>query len=220
MQPAASGDDAGGAPASPRKASKCDIVLHNAAYLEEHEATLKFSKSSLKFSGYAFLALAVAQTCQGKAPACLDSFAYGIFLLDAARRVSRLLSNDSRKSAQDQLTDALESIAHCHAFFAWVTAMLVGGVVLEASGAQDWALRWAEDHDALNRVLGWNDTYFYSFKAGLGLCGALGLRPGGYDYVVARLKYWGRASRVGKEMVAHKIEKVLSPQKPKRTKAD
>ena len=202
---------------SPRRmASKVDIVEHNAAYLEEHAATLAFSKSSLKFSGYAFLALAVAQTHQKAAPACVDSLAYGIFLLDAARRVSRLLGNESKKSAQDQLTDALESIAQCHSLFAWVTAMLVIGYVLEASGLQAWGLALAAEHDVLNRALAYNESYFYTFKAVVGAAGAVGLRFGGYDYCVNRIKYWGRATGIGREMAAHKIAKVLGS----KSKAD
>ena len=189
-----------------------DIVLNNRAYLDQHKDTLAFTKNALKFSGYAFLALGVLQTCAMKPPtAFLDSDAYGIFLLDAARRVSKLLKNEAKKSAQDQLTDALESIAMCHSIFAWVTAMLVLGLFAEVSGLQAAALKWAEDNDAINYVLGLNDYYYVSFKLACAAAFGAGLKFGGYDYIVGKLAYWTKASKVGKELVAHKIDKVPNP---------
>ena len=195
---------------SPSRKSKFDMVHNNKVLASERKETLESTVFGLKFSGYAFLALAVGQTAQMTFPACLDSFAYGIFLLDAARRVNKLVKNEARKSAQDQLVDALDSVAQCHAIFAWVTIMSAMGLFAEVTGLKAAGLKWAEDNDAVNPVLGWNEYYFFSFKALVAACGAAGLKFGGYDYMVGKAKYWTKASKIGRELVTHKFAKVFS----------
>ena len=96
------------------------------AYVRRNAEVLLFCRAALRFSGYAFFALAFVETLRMKAPGCLDSCAYGVFLLDAARRVSRLVKRTTTQCARAELTEALESIAQCHTIFAWVT--LAGAV--------------------------------------------------------------------------------------------
>ena len=91
------------------------------AYVRRNAEVLLFCRAALRFSGYAFFALAVVETLRMKAPGCLDSCAYGVFLLDAARRISRLVKRTTTQCARAELTEALESIAQCHTIFAWVT---------------------------------------------------------------------------------------------------
>ena len=201
-------------PASPTRRSKFDLVHENKLFANKHKDTLAFAVFALKFSGYSFLALGVLQTVAKAAPACLDSVAYGVFLLDAARRVNKLAKQESKKAAQDQLVDALDSVAQCHAIFAWVTIMAAGGLFADVSGLKAWGLRWAEEHDAVNAVLGYNEYYWYSFKGVVAAGGAAGLKFGGYDYVVGKVKYWTKASKIGAEMANHKYAKLLAA-KPK-----
>ena len=67
------------------------------AYVRRNAEVLLFCRAALRFSGYAFFALAVVETLRMKAPGCLDSCAYGVFLLDAARRISRLVKRTTQQ---------------------------------------------------------------------------------------------------------------------------
>ncbi|KAK7254061.1 hypothetical protein SO694_00008050 [Aureococcus anophagefferens] len=200
-------------PASPTRKSKFDLVHENKLFANKHKDTLAFAVFALKFSGYSFLALGVLQTL-AKAPGLPRHVAYGVFLLDAARRVNKLCKQESKKAAQDQLVDALDSVAQCHAIFAWVTIMAAGGLFADVSGLKAWGLRWAEEHDVVNAVLGYNESYWYSFKGVVAAGGAAGLKFGGYDYMVGKVKYWTKASKIGAEMANHKYAKLLA-KKPK-----
>ena len=127
-------------PASPTRKSKFDLVHENKLFANKHKDTLAFAVFALKFSGYSFLALGVLQTAAKAAPACLDSVAYGVFLLDAARRVNKLCKQESKKAAQDQLVDAgagqeSEIPNVFHSF-----RLIFGRAIISRSGLEAWML--------------------------------------------------------------------------------
>ena len=104
------------------------------------------------------------------------------------RRVEAIVLARSVRALGVSLVDALDSVAQCHAIFAWVTIMSAMGLFAEVTGLKAAGLKWAEDNDAVNTVLGWNEYYFFSFKALVAACGAAGLKFGGYDYMVGSAK--------------------------------
>mmetsp|Transcript_16492 Transcript_16492/g.49250 ORF Transcript_16492/g.49250 Transcript_16492/m.49250 type:complete len:231 (-) Transcript_16492:621-1313(-) len=204
----------------PAAEERSPLVVARAArsdseYLAKHAETLAFCRKALRFSGRAFLALACVQTYERKAPACLDSFAYGVFLLDAARRVNRLLKRESG-DAQEQLTAALESVAQCHSIFAWVTLVAVGNALAAATGARAAFVGAAEAYDVKGRALKLAEEEYYLSRFGAGLAASLWLFLGGGAYFAGKLRYWRRASSLGAEIASHKIEKVFSPRKKEK----
>ena len=188
------------------------------AYVRRNAEVLLFCRAALRFSGYAFFALAVVETLRMKAPGCLDSCAYGVFLLDAARRISRLVKRTTTQCARAELTEALESIAQCHTIFAWVT---LAGAVREfraLTTLDDLVLHWVEDRAVVEFATEMAEEYYYSTRGGSAVVVALGFYLFGLDWLRKKVKYWGRAFSLGSEMAESKARKLslyLSPVKKK-----
>ena len=190
------------------------------AYVRRNAEVLLFCRAALRFSGYAFFALAVVETALMKAPGCLDSCAYGVFLLDAARRVSRLVKRTTTQCARAELTEALESVAQCHTIFAWVT---LAGALREfraLTTVDDLVLTWVEDRAVVEFAAEVAEDYYYATRGGGAVVVALGFYFVGLDWLRKKAKYWGRAFSLGSEMAESKARKLslyLSP--VKKTKA-
>ena len=188
------------------------------AYVRRNAEVLLFCRAALRFSGYAFFALAVVETLRMKAPGCLDSCAYGVFLLDAARRISRLVKRTTTQCARAELTEALESIAQCHTIFAWVT---LAGALREfraLTTVDDLVLRWVEDRAVVEFATEMAEEYYYATRSSAAVVVALGFYFVGLDWLRKKVKYWGRAFSLGSEMAESKARKLslyLSPVKKK-----
>ena len=188
------------------------------SYVRRNEEVLLFCRAALRFSGYAFFALAFVETMLMKAPGCLDSCAYGVFLLDAARRISRLVKRTTTQCARAELTEALESVAQCHTIFAWVT---LAGAVREfraLTTVDELVLTWVEDRAVVEFAAEVAEEYYYATRGGGAVVVALGFYFVGLDWLRKKAKYWGRAFSLGSEMAESKARKLslyLSPVKKK-----
>ena len=177
------------------------------AYVRRNAEVLLFCRAALRFSGYAFFALALVETMLMKAPGCLDSCAYGVFLLDAARRVSRLVKRTTTQCARAELTEALESVAQCHTIFAWVT---LAGALREfraLTTVDDLVLNWVEDRAVVEFATDVAEEYYYATRGGGAVVVALGFYFVGLDWLRKKAKYWGRAFSLGSEMAESKARK-------------
>ena len=188
------------------------------AYVKRNTEVLLFCRTALRFSGGAFFALAVLETIRMKAPGCLDSLAYGVFLLDAARRVSRLVKRTTTQCARAELTEALESIAQCHTIFVWVTLTPAFRELRALTTLDDRVAAWVEDRAVVEYATALAVEYYYASRAGVAVVVVMSFYLFGLDVLRKKLAYWGRAFSIGSQMAEHQAREIslyLSPTKPK-----
>lgn len=186
------------------------VKRDNGTWVKENREVLEQAQTALRFSGYAFLALAVCQlVLESSIMSSLDEFAFGIFLIDAAHKIKLLLANASTKPAADELCSAVQSIADTHSIFAWVTSYQVGMLVFGFFGVQPFAqnhLYHIYDDFASTHVY---LTHFVKAAAAL-----LTLRYGGLDYARRKITYWTRASELATSLFTDKLARLLGRKRP------
>lgn len=186
------------------------VRVDNANWVRENRVVLEQVCSALRFSGRAFLALAVSQLVfQSLLLPSLDEFAFGIFLLDAAHKIKRLLANASTQPAADELCGALKSIGDTHSIFAWVTGFQMSTIVFGFFGIQP----LVESFISRSKVAHIYETFasdhvllMHGIKAAVAL---VVLRFGGLDYAKTKITYWTRASALATYLLTDKVARIL-----------
>ena len=186
------------------------VKRDNGVWVKENREVLEQAQTALRFSGYAFLALAACQLVfESTIMSSLDEFAFGVFLLDAAHKIKRLVANASTHPAADELCSAVQSIADTHSIFAWVTSYQVGVLVFGFFGVQPLAqnhLYHIYDDFASRHVY-----LMHLVKAASAL---LILRYGGLDYARRKITYWTRASELATFLFTDKLARLLGRKGP------
>mmetsp|Transcript_18005 Transcript_18005/g.56477 ORF Transcript_18005/g.56477 Transcript_18005/m.56477 type:complete len:216 (+) Transcript_18005:938-1585(+) len=197
------------------------VRADNAAWVRQNRIVLEQVCSALRFSGRAFLALGMSQLLlQSKIVSSLDEFAFGVFLLDAAHKIKRLLANVSTETAADELCGALKSIGDTHSIFAWVTSYQTSVIVFGFFGLEP-LLQAAITHSALYTAYAdfaaRHVLLMHCVKAGVAL---VVLRFGGLSYAKTKITYWTRASAIGVYLATDKIARVLGHKRPLKIPRD
>lgn len=186
------------------------VRADNASWVRQNRAALEQVCSALRFSGRAFLALAVSQLLfQSLIMSSLDEFAFGVFLLDAAHKIKRLLANASTQPAADELCGALKSIGDTHSIFAWVTSYQMSVIVFSFFGIQPLIESMLAKSHVFHLYFAFASNHvmlMHCIKAAVAL---IVLRYGGLDYAKTKMAYWSRASTLATYMITDKCARLL-----------